>query len=190
MGVINLGILIKKIMGKISGAGYIKDTDYASSSKGGTIKIDSTYATDITSGGKLKAKEITAEAYSEANDAAFISKKTLDNVLAAQPAQGMTFDLLLEKTTSTASGTELTLEKNYTDYKILFIELGDNSNNNTQHGSLIVPALSQNTLGTNMFYGATGNGIRIVKSGDAVVENKLTIYASSNIAQIRIYGLK
>lgn len=93
MGVINLSILIKKIMGKISGAGFIKDTSYASSSKGGTIKVDSTYATDITSGGKLKAKEITAEAYAEANDAAFISKATLDNVLAAQPAPaaGLTF---------------------------------------------------------------------------------------------------
>lgn len=93
MGVINLSILMKKIVSKIAGAGFIKDTSYASSTKGGTIKVDSTYATDITSGGKLKAKEISAEDYSEANDAAFISKATLDNVLAAQPAPaaGLTF---------------------------------------------------------------------------------------------------
>ena len=83
MGVINLGILVKKIMGKISGAGYVKDTDYASGTKGGTIKVDSTYALDITDAGKLKAKEITHANYAAANAAAFISKKTLDNILAA-----------------------------------------------------------------------------------------------------------
>lgn len=105
MGVINLGILIKKIMGKIAGAGYVKDTDYASSSKGGTIKVDSTYATDITSGGKLKAKEITAEAYAEANDAAFISKATLDNVLAAQPAGGGATVLFEDENPSQSANT-------------------------------------------------------------------------------------
>ena len=105
MGVINLGILVKKIMSKIAGAGYIKDTDYASSTKGGTIKTDATYATDITSGGKLKAKEITAEAYAEANDAAFISKATLDNVLAAQPAPatGLTFTEVFSGSYSTGT---------------------------------------------------------------------------------------
>lgn len=189
MGVINLGVLVEKLRKKLSGD-FISKTDYPSGDNAGVIKVDSTYATTVTTGGKLKASEITAEAYSEANDGAFISKATLDNVLASQPAQGMTFDLLLEKTTSTSSGTELTLEKNYTDYKILFIELGDTNNNNTSHGSLIVPALSQNTLGTNMYYGATGNGIRVVKSGDDIVPNKLAIYSSSAIAQIRIYGVK
>ena len=81
MGVINLGALVEKLRKKLSGDGFITSTDYASSSSGGVIKTDTAYATDITSGGKLKAKEITAEAYSEANDAAFISKATLDNVL-------------------------------------------------------------------------------------------------------------
>jgi len=123
MGVINLGILVKKIMGKISGAGYIKDTDYASSSKGGTIKVDSTYATDITSGGKLKAKEITAEAYAEANDAAFISKATLDNVLASQGG-GSSVELLLDSdysdTIQVGSQYLRTIEgKDLTQYKFL-----------------------------------------------------------------------
>lgn len=61
---------------------FIEATDYATSTTGGTIKVDSTYAIELTSGGKLKAKEIAAEDYSAANDAAFISKGTLDNVLA------------------------------------------------------------------------------------------------------------
>lgn len=106
MGVINLSILMKKIMSKITGAGFIKDTSYASSSKGGTIKVDSTYATDITSGGKLKAKEITAGAYAEANDNAFISKATLDNVLAAQPAPVAGVSLTEIFTGSYTSGTQ------------------------------------------------------------------------------------
>ena len=106
MGVINLSILMKKIMSKISGAGFIKDTSYASSSKGGTIKVDSTYATDITSGGKLKAKEITAEVYAEANDNAFISKATLDNVLAAQPAPAAGVSLTEIFTGNYSSGTQ------------------------------------------------------------------------------------
>lgn len=173
-------------------SGMVTDTDYATDSAGGVIKVDSTYAIELTSGGKLKAKAITAEAYAEANSAAFVSKATLDNVLAAQPAPptGATFDTLLEKTTATASGTEVTLLHDYTDYKVLFFVYGDTNNNNTSHGCLIVPGMSQNALGTNMLYGATGNGVRVVKDGDDIVPNKLAIYASSPIQNLRIYGLK
>ena len=92
MGVINLGALVEKLKKKMASS-FVSKTDYPSGSDAGVIKVDSTYATAVTSGGKLKAAEITAEAYSEANDAAFISKATLDNVLAAQPAPtaGVTF---------------------------------------------------------------------------------------------------
>lgn len=142
MGVINLGILIKKIMGKISGAGYIKDTDYASSSKGGTIKVDSTYATEVTSGGKLKAKEITAEAYSEANEAAFISKATLDNVLAAQPASSGVIESIIDAGT----GIEDTQSHNFTfptgktisDYDAIMIDWYAASQS-SDHNTTIVP---------------------------------------------------
>ena len=105
MGVINLGVLIKKVMSRVASAGYIKADSYASSTTGGTIKTDSTYATDITIGGKLKAKEITAEAYEEANDAAFISKATLDNVLAAQPSGGGATVLFEDENPSQSANT-------------------------------------------------------------------------------------
>lgn len=144
MGVINLGILVKKIMSKISGAGYIKDTDYASSSKGGTIKVDTTYATDVTTGGKLKAKEITAEAYSEANDAAFISKATLDNVLAAQPSGGVTVDELFNGSVTQGVTTWKTLSHAYTDYKLLHIT--DIGSSGTSH--LFSAILNTGTLAT------------------------------------------
>lgn len=83
MGVINLGALVEKLKKKLAASGFITSTDYASASTGGVIKTDTTYATDITTGGKLKAKEIAAESFSEANDAAFISKKTIDNLKTA-----------------------------------------------------------------------------------------------------------
>ena len=99
MGLINLSILVERIKKKLETSGFIKDTDYASSSEGGTIKVDSTYATDITSGGKLKAKEITAEGYSEANDGAFISKATLDNLIesGALGGGGITIEKIYDK---------------------------------------------------------------------------------------------
>ena len=128
MGVINLGVLVKKIMGKIAGAGYVKDTDYASSTKGGTIKVDSTYATDITSGGKLKAKEIAAEAYAEANDAAFISKATLDNLITAGAiGGGMTWTKIWEGQASASS--EKTFEEGIDalDHKLVIVATYNNS---------------------------------------------------------------
>lgn len=83
MGLVNLSILVERIKKKLLNSGFITNTDYASSSTGGVIKTDSTYATDITSGGKLKAKEISASDYASANDSAFISKATLDNLVDA-----------------------------------------------------------------------------------------------------------
>lgn len=81
MGLVNLSILVERIKKKLLNSGFITNTDYASSSAGGVIKTDSTYSTDITSGGKLKAKEISASDYASANDSAFVSKATLDNLI-------------------------------------------------------------------------------------------------------------
>ena len=167
MGVINLGILVKKIMSKISGAGYIKDTDYASSSKGGTIKTDSTYATDITSGGKLKAKEITAEAYSEANDAAFISKATLDNVLASHGSGFSKTSIWSGDADFGTSGTYVTLSEDYDKYDALYLVF----QNDTTHVSSpmlvftadvpVAESASGNTFGT----GVSTNTVNSVTLG-------------------------
>ena len=107
---------------------FIEATDYATSTTGGTIKVDSTYAIELTSGGKLKAKEITAAGYSEANDAAFISKATLDNVLAAQPAP--TVSLACDKILTGPYGNSNTKRefsfptgKTITDYKFIIVRI-------------------------------------------------------------------
>lgn len=83
--------------------GFIKATSYATGTTGGTVKVDSTYAIELTSGGKLKAKEIASEDYSAANDGAFVSKATLDNVIATLPSGGMTPTLIYHDTVSVSS---------------------------------------------------------------------------------------
>lgn len=185
MGVINLGILVKKIMSKISGAGYIKDTDYASSSKGGTIKVDSTYATEVTSGGKLKAKEIAAEAYSEANDAAFISKATLDNVLAGYSG-GSSEELYKTGESPVTQNNSITLSKSSADYNFLIvvIKYGD------IYATHVVCCLPQNVemrtagadlAGTGQVYGwkYTANGTTLSVTG-----------GSGSIQWYAVYGIK
>lgn len=186
MGVINLGILIKKIMGKIAGAGYVKNTDYATSSKGGTIKVDSTYATDITSGGKLKAKEITAEAYSEANDAAFISKKTLDNVLAAQPSGGVTVTQLFSGSVVQGDSTWKTLSQAYTGFTFLLVNSVSGANSNS--GELIlVSNIQTSEYNTNKFgFGSSNISLRF----DSADATHFCAPSGSGAIPLSIYGIK
>ena len=79
---INSGItedLVDKLIG-IDLSNYIKNTDYASSSKGGVIKIG-TYGSDISAEGILRANIYSKESYPFAKDNSFIGKKTLENVI-------------------------------------------------------------------------------------------------------------
>ena len=63
-------------------------TDYATASKGGTVKVDPDYGVELTQAGKLRGTVETAAAYAEAGNNLLVSKGTLDNVLAAQPGGG------------------------------------------------------------------------------------------------------
>ena len=119
-------------------SGFIEEDDYATSSKGGTIKVDGTYAIELTSGGKLKAKEIAAESYAEANDAAFVSKATLDNVIAAlpTPATGLTFtEVLSGSYTSGPQSFTYPEGKSFADYSGMVIV----GRNGDDIGTLILP---------------------------------------------------
>ena len=53
MGVINLGLLVDKIKRKLENSGFIKNTDYASASKAGVVKVGD--GLDITDAGVLSA---------------------------------------------------------------------------------------------------------------------------------------
>lgn len=60
---------------------YVKNTDYATGSKGGVIKIDSSYfGADLTNG-KLYCIPLTYSAYQNKGDSYFVSKGTLENVI-------------------------------------------------------------------------------------------------------------
>ena len=89
MGVINLGILIKKVANKLSKSGFIKATDYASASTGGTVKVGNSRGSSITGTGVLQAETYTATQYATINDKTFISKGTLEALITAGTLGGM-----------------------------------------------------------------------------------------------------
>lgn len=62
-------------------ADYVKNTDYATSSKGGTIKADNDYGFGVNASGKLYAPEKTYAQYQNAGVSVNIGKGTLENVI-------------------------------------------------------------------------------------------------------------
>lgn len=64
-------------------ADYVKNTDYASTNKGGVIKVNNNYANAVVNG-ILVSQAKTYETYQSANEGMFISKGTLENVLNAR----------------------------------------------------------------------------------------------------------
>ena len=68
----------------ITGKGLVSDTDYASSSKGGAVKVNTSVGTDINNNGLLYATNIPYNSYSGASNNLFISKGTLENVIAGK----------------------------------------------------------------------------------------------------------
>lgn len=125
MGVINIGALVEKLKTKLAGAGFITKTDYASSSAGGVIKTDSTYATDITSGGKLKSTTIAAASYADANSAAFISKGTLDALITAGTigGGGMTWTKIFDDSAASSATKTFAEGIDLFAHKLVFIQV-------------------------------------------------------------------
>lgn len=60
---------------------YVKNTDYATSQKGGVIKVYQDYGTDITGQGRLCGTTKIYSDYLSGNNAMIISKGTLENVI-------------------------------------------------------------------------------------------------------------
>jgi hypothetical protein len=66
---------------------YVKNTDYASGSKGGVIKTSSYLGTDITSNGELRGSSKSYSQYQNSaitSDNALITKVTLENVISGK----------------------------------------------------------------------------------------------------------
>lgn len=65
---------------KLSADGYVKNTEYPTSSKAGVIKAATSYGTTVTSQGFLGAQTRTAEQYEGDANTLFVGKGTLENV--------------------------------------------------------------------------------------------------------------
>lgn len=70
-------------------ADYVKNTDYATASKGGVVKQSSTYGSGIANG-FLYAAPKTLEGYTSASDNIFIGKGTLENIKDDYVKRGLT----------------------------------------------------------------------------------------------------
>ena len=69
---------------------YVKNTDYASTTKGGTIIIDGYYGTTINQG-KLRGSTRTYEQYQSGDGLLIISKNTLENVITGKELVNKTY---------------------------------------------------------------------------------------------------
>ena len=93
MGVINLGLLVEKIKRKLEDSGFIKNTDYATASAAGVVKIGDNI--DVTEAGVIS---VTFPA-----------------------AGGFTMDKLFDNNVAQGSDIEYTLSAAYTGYKFLVV---------------------------------------------------------------------
>ena len=60
---------------------YVKNTDYAGTSTGGVVKTGAAYGTQMASSGVLTSVTRTYDQYTSGNNAMFIGKATLENVI-------------------------------------------------------------------------------------------------------------
>ena len=76
--------LLGKIGVHVDLTDYVKNTDYATASKGGVIKVYTSRALEMVNGEAISAQTKSYSDYTSLNNGAFISKGTLENVLNAR----------------------------------------------------------------------------------------------------------
>ena len=69
---------------------YVKNTDYATSTEGGVVKVDIGYGALLTGSGVLVSQTFAVNKYETIPKSSFISKGTLDNVLTLYPKTVLT----------------------------------------------------------------------------------------------------
>lgn len=67
----------------VEDAGFVKNTDYASTNTAGVIKTSASYGTGISAGGAFYGSTRSLNQYNSGADATLICKGTLENVIAA-----------------------------------------------------------------------------------------------------------
>ena len=70
---------------------YVKNTDYATNNKGGVIKINGAYGVSINSSGEIFGRNYDYSQYNNINSNNFVSKGTLENVIAGKQLVNQTY---------------------------------------------------------------------------------------------------
>ena len=99
MGVINLGILIRKLSHvflrkddaatELSTLGFVTNTDYATASTGGVVKVSGTYGAYVSGAGIIYPSVRTLAQYEGDQNTFFISKGTFENIKADITARAL-----------------------------------------------------------------------------------------------------
>lgn len=133
MGVINLGILIRKLSHvflrkdeaatELSTLGFVKNTDYAGADTGtaGVLKYSTALGCVVSSTGVLQGYPRTADSYNASSNNLMIAKGTLENVKTSLTASAL--GAIADSAGTAATGTVwtgLTLTKTATGYEISF----------------------------------------------------------------------
>ena len=127
MGVINLGLLVDKIKRKLESSGFIKNTDYATASEAGVVKIGDNI--DVTEAGVISVTFPAAGGF------------TVDEIWSGS-------------VTNSATDISSAMTHPYTDYKMLYFMVGSP---NAIAGSLIPVAgmVSGAAVNNNIAIGST-----------------------------------
>ena len=96
---------------------YVQNTDYATSSKGGVVKVNSTYNLSIDNDGSIYPTGLNITEYNNANNRTFIGKYTLENVIA-----GKNLETANNKVTSISSSST---DTQYPSAKCVYDLVGD-----------------------------------------------------------------
>lgn len=109
---------------------YVKNTDYASTSKGGVIKVSNSYGSGIEQNGVIFATEISYSNYQTLTNKTFIGKGTLENVIT-----GKNLETANNKVTSISSSST---DTQYPSAKCVYDLVGDiNTALDTINGEVI-----------------------------------------------------
>ena len=174
-------------------ADFVKNTDYATSTKAGLIKPISTYAiADNVNNGVLYAQIKTYEQYSSGANEMFIGKGTLENVITGKELINATQleesqqpqdesiaemqEILSNIPTTTGTGEEITID-NTMKCKHTADELGGNTSQETTEGYNKIALLDKESTTINGITYKVENGI-LTLSGTASDNTNILIYCN------------
>ncbi len=165
-------------------SGLVSDTDYATSSKGGVIKVANSKGTSI-SNGVLTAATVTYENYGNLNGNGFISKGTLDNVITGKQLVNETqLNTKADKSALvTGTGENITLS-NTAELEFIQPPLPRGNSEQVQYsGKQLLPFTNQDvTLGGVTFKAING---RLILNGTAT-ENINGSYFINNYFKVHL----